>query len=359
MRATVVLLLLAAALCLAVALPDINHFFKKSPGCNTLKCILSFPRDHAIPPEELAALNPASLVDVILHMNDGRTVSSFSASSSPSSSFLVDGRAAAERITGVTIDHFVPPRSFAAAIPASSLTTLAAEPLILSITRLLPEHKFSLTGLRSYFSGASTARTLPSRLLAACWPPAFVVDRGWLCLSLPGIAHASSASADSVSPQSAVTDAPAPPPQSSPNPDYKPLVTIIVLTHTKHAAALVPSLSRLISRIPSNETCKVTAVASNKIALSFTHASFDFVARAAAAAASLPGTIHVHPRANVRLMNYYATGNIQSGTMNPVAGASPLWEAGSCRPQPAICQPATSFSRQNRTYWQRRGGGMR
>jgi hypothetical protein len=91
---------------------------------------------------------------------------------------------------------------------------------------------------------------------------------------------------------------------------------------------LLPAISRAVSRASSTEKCTAAVVAHNKIALSFTRVSFDFAAKAAAAAAAMPGTIHVAPRDDIELMNYYATGNIQSGTMDPVQGASPLWDAG-------------------------------
>ncbi len=44
----------------------------------------------------------------------------------------------------------------------------------------------------------------------------------------------------------------------------------------------------------------------------------------------------MHPRADVQVMNLYATGNIQSGTMMPVVGAAPLWDAGSSSPSAAV-----------------------
>jgi hypothetical protein len=133
-------------------------------------------------------------------------------------------------------------------------------------------------------------------------------------------------------PVSPITDRPPPAPQSSPNPDYKPHATLLILTHTNTAFALLPSLTTVLSRLSPTETCAASAVAHNKIALAFSHTSFDFFSAAAATAAALPGTIHVQPRAHVHISNYYATGNIQTGTMNPVPGASPLWSAGSYSP---------------------------
>jgi hypothetical protein len=111
----------------------------------------------------------------------------------------------------------------------------------------------------------------------------------------------------------------------------------MVLTHTNYATSIAATLLHATTKLSSSETCKVAAVAINKVALTFTHASFDFVSRVAAFAASLPGTIHVQPRADVHLLNYYATGNIQSGTMNPLAGAVPFWDAGSYSPHIARC----------------------
>jgi hypothetical protein len=154
----IVFLLLAAAISLASSLPDVDSVVKSSPPCTTLKCILSFPDNVPLPSDEPHTSNSPSFVDVILHINDDSTPSSFSAtsSSSPSPSFLHNGRTTAERITGVTIDHFIAPRSFAASVPEPSIVALEAEPSILSVTRLLPQHKFSMSNLRRYFSGAPT-----------------------------------------------------------------------------------------------------------------------------------------------------------------------------------------------------------
>jgi hypothetical protein len=146
-----------AALGLTSALPDVSNFLKTSSGCKSLNCLLSLPEDSSPLLDGEPASDSASLVDVILQMNDDQMVPSFSATSSSSSSsppFLNTARAAAERITGTTIDHFIPPRSFAASVPASTLAALEADPSMLSVTRLLPRHKFSLSNLRRFFAGA-------------------------------------------------------------------------------------------------------------------------------------------------------------------------------------------------------------
>lgn len=167
--------------------------------------------------------------------------------------------------------------------------------------------------------------------------PPLLVAGGSTQYPLKSNAPAAPATA-TAAPSSPITDSPPPPPlDSSTNPDFRRRATIIVLTHTHSATAIAAAISRAAAQLSSSETCKVTAVAHNKVALSFAHASFHFVSRAAAFAASLPGTIHVQPRAEVHLMNYYATGNIQSGIMNPVAGASPLWDAGSYNPSARRC----------------------
>lgn len=306
MRPLPLLPLFLAALVIAIAVPDASGLSAKAqqspPKCQSLKCILSFPDMHTIVFDDLAALSPSSPVDVVLHF---------------ASDQITNGRSAAERITGISIDHFIAPSSFAATVPASSLKTLADEPLVRSVTRLLPEHKFSLSDLRRFFSGdAHAPKILPFSILK------------------PAPAAPATAAA---APSSPITDSSPPPLASSSNPDFRRRATIIVLTHSHSATAIAAALSRAAPQLSSTETCKVAAVAHNKVALSFTHASFDFVSRAAAFAASLPGTIHVQPRAEVHLMNYYATGNIQSGTMNPVAGASPLWDAGSYNPSTRRC----------------------
>ena len=141
MRPLSLLLLFLAALVIAIAVPDASGFAAKakqsSPKCRSLKCILSFPDMHTIASEDFTALSPSSLVDVVLHFTNNQ---------------ISNGRSAAERITGISIDHFIAPSSFAATVPASSLKTLADEPLVRSVTRLLPEHKFSLSDLRRFFS---------------------------------------------------------------------------------------------------------------------------------------------------------------------------------------------------------------
>jgi hypothetical protein len=108
----------------------------------------------------------------------------------------------------------------------------------------------------------------------------------------------------------------------------KPPTTLLILTQTNTAATIVYSLSSTLSRIPTSESCEVKAVAHNKIAIIFSHPSFDFFSHAAAAAAALPGTIHVELRAKVRPLNYHAAGGIQSGATDPVSAATPLWNAG-------------------------------
>jgi hypothetical protein len=138
-------LVIWAALFFATALPGASIFAAKlqeSPPCESLKCILAFPDMHDIISDGFSTLSPSSFVDVILHFNDDH---------------IAIGRSAAERITGISIDHFVAPNSFAATVPASSLKTLADEPLIRSVTHLLPEQKFSLSDLRRFFSGDSHA----------------------------------------------------------------------------------------------------------------------------------------------------------------------------------------------------------
>ena len=133
------LLFLVAALSLAIAITGIpTKPGDSSAKCQTLKCILSVPDLHSLPSEDIAALSPSSLVDVLLHFSDHQ---------------IISGRSAAERIAGISIDHFIAPSSFAATVSASALNALTAEPLIRSVTRLLPEHKFSLSELRRYFSG--------------------------------------------------------------------------------------------------------------------------------------------------------------------------------------------------------------
>ncbi len=133
--------LFLSALVLANAVPGTGGFAEKSQHpapCETLKCILSFPEMHSIRSDEFSAVPPSSLVDVVLHFTNDH---------------IAKGRSAAERITGISIDHFIAPSSFSATVPASSLKALGDEPLIRSVTRLLPEHKFSLSGLRRFFSG--------------------------------------------------------------------------------------------------------------------------------------------------------------------------------------------------------------
>jgi hypothetical protein len=343
------LLFLVAALNLAIATTGIpTQAGDPSAKCHTLKCILSFPDVHSLPSEDIAALSPSSLVDVLLHFSDHQ---------------IISGRSAAERIAGTSIDHFIAPSSFAATVSASSLSALAAEPLIRSVTRLLPEHKFSLSELRRYFSGEKP----PPRNSGVGLPPTSLLSSN---LSPPVHTLAfhsfhythTLAVQESAAPSSpsTITDAPPPPPQhSTANPDYRPHATIIVLTHTNSATAVASALTRTLTHLSSTETCKVAVVSNNKIALTFTHASFEFVSRAAAAAATLPSTLHVHPRADVHLMNFYATGNIQSGTMNPVAGASPLWDAGACHCESSSAAThADSVFLNIRAEWKRRGGGL-
>jgi hypothetical protein len=138
------LLLLAAAHDFAFAIPEPSGFrkFKQSigtsPDCDSLKCVFASPEIYSIPPEDFADRPTAAIVDVLLHMSGDK---------------VALARAAAERITGIKIDHFIPPASFAAAVPASNLQSLSTEPLIRAVTRLLPEHKFSMADLRRYFSG--------------------------------------------------------------------------------------------------------------------------------------------------------------------------------------------------------------
>ena len=83
------LLLLAAAAASALASPFADLFPQQSPrtppACNSLKCILSSPQLHSLPPSESATLSPSSPVDVLIHIHDGK---------------IAAGRAAAELITG-------------------------------------------------------------------------------------------------------------------------------------------------------------------------------------------------------------------------------------------------------------------
>jgi hypothetical protein len=165
------LLKVLAALVLAHALPCVGGFAVKSPEskpCDSLRCILLFPNLHTIASEDLS---PPSLVDVILHFSNDQ---------------IAEGRSAAERITGISIDHFIAPSSFVAAVPASSLKAIADEPLIRSVTRLLPEHKFSLSDLRRFFSGDVRKLMPQTTAVNICTPPS-CISRAYqtIFLSLP------------------------------------------------------------------------------------------------------------------------------------------------------------------------------